>query len=440
MVLFPTPIWYSINLLNTFLFFISFFILIPQLVSRKNILTIALIGFISSGMDYYWGNSSLIIVLLTVIYFFSKTNHQLWYKISIFLICLLVTSFTENLADTTVFNILKFESNNMTMENSIIPFLLIILFNYIFCIIIISLIKSILPKTTFIFKDKTVTIIILNSIAIMTVIYFFLILLSQHLKLNVSFLKLSLSISLIAIFFIITGAAFLINIRIKEIKISSELKQLKERNVYIKELERKNNELRRFKHDYKNFLLSLSASLNSNNINNDSIRQLLKYADTNIDSTLNTENGNLYNLHDELIRGIIITKLMVAKNNHIKTNFEIDKDPYIPNNFSVEITRILGILLDNAIDACLTSIKPELDFALISFDNYTEFIIKNSIQSKSNIDLNKIYYDGYTTKTDHSGLGLSTVRKIIKSNSALLLKIKLDDNFFTITLTTLKEK
>ena len=122
MVLFPTPIWYSINLLNTFLFFISFFILIPQLVSRKNILTIALIGFISSGMDYYWGNSSLIIVLLTVIYFFSKTNHQLWYKISIFLICLLVTSFTENLADTTVFNILKFESNNMTMENSIIPF------------------------------------------------------------------------------------------------------------------------------------------------------------------------------------------------------------------------------------------------------------------------------------------------------------------------------
>jgi len=143
-------------------------------------------------------------------------------------------------------------------------------------------------------------------------------------------------------------------------------------------------------------------------------------------------------MKDELIRGIILTKLMFAKDKNIRTNFEIDKDPIIPKKLSVEITRILGILLDNAIDACLLTDNPELDFALVSFEDHIEFIIKNNISNESTIDLNKIYQTGYTTKAKHGGLGLSTVRKIIDVHPNLFLQTKIDDNFFTIIITILK--
>ena len=413
----------------------------PQATTKKNIITIFFLSFISTGFDFYWSSSSAIIILIIGLYILNQVHNTLLFKISIFLFCFLTTSLTANFSNNIVFNLLNLKSQNMTMSDSIVPFLLITFFNYLSCIIVILFFKKVIFKSSFSIysKDKTITAIIFISIMIMSISYFCLILLSKHLKLNIAFLKVSLSISLISIIFIIIGTIFLITSRLKEIKISSEVKQMKERNIYIKGLERKNNELRRFKHDYKNFLLSLSASLSSNNIDNNSIQELLKYADTNIDSNLNIENSSLYHMNDELVKGIILTKLMFAKDKGIKTNFEIDDNSLIPKNLSVEITRILGILLDNAIDACSQTDKPELDFALVSFDDHLEFIVKNRISNKSEIDLGKIYNSGYTTKNNHSGLGLSTVKKIIDSDSRMLLQTKIDDKFFTIILTVLGE-
>lgn len=226
----------------------------------------------------------------------------------------------------------------------------------------------------------------------------------------------------------------------KEMKSKYENRHLKERNLYIKELERKNTELRRFKHDYKNLLTSLSVSLRSESSDNDSIQRLLDYADSNVDMTSTVENANLYHLNDDLVKGIIITKLVAAKNKHIETNFEVDQSILIPKALSVEITRILGILFDNAIEASLLTNNPEISFALVVFDGYLEFIIKNNIASSEKINLDQIYQTGYTSKKDHNGLGLSTVNKIIHSNSNLLLQNKIKDGYFSTILTVLEDK
>ncbi|HIY91843.1 GHKL domain-containing protein [Companilactobacillus sp. HBUAS56275] len=226
----------------------------------------------------------------------------------------------------------------------------------------------------------------------------------------------------------------------KELKSNYENRHLKERNLYIKELERNNTELRRFKHDYKNLLSSLSVSLNSNNQDNDSIQRLLDYADNNVDMTSNIESANLYHLNDDLIKGIIVTKLVAAKNKHIETNIEVDQDIFIPKTLSVEITRILGILFDNAIEASILVNHPQINFALVSFDNYLEFIIKNNVAPSEKINLDQIYKTGYTSKKNHNGLGLSTVNKIIHSNSNLLLQTKVEDGYFSTILTILEDK
>ncbi|WP_338216499.1 sensor histidine kinase [Companilactobacillus muriivasis] len=215
---------------------------------------------------------------------------------------------------------------------------------------------------------------------------------------------------------------------------------MNERNDYINELEKNNDELRKFKHDYKNLLLSLSASINDNDDDNlkNSIGKLLNYRQINL--TDNDNRANLYKLKDKLVKGILITKLMQAKNKHIKTNFEIDYNATIPSNSSVDTTRILGILLDNAIDACMETDNPELDFAMVSFDKYIELIVKNNVKSNSSINTNDIYKSGYSTKKNHPGLGLASVREIVDSNSKFMIQVQNKDGYYLTILTISKGK
>lgn len=97
-------------------------------------------------------------------------------------------------------------------------------------------------------------------------------------------------------------------------------------------------------------------------------------------------------------------------------------------------------MLDNAIDASLKSNNPEIDIALIRFEEYIEIIIKNTVYSNNSINLNEIYKSGYTTKKNHSGLGLATVRDIVDSNSDFLMQTKNKDGYYSTILTILKGK
>ncbi|WP_338232128.1 sensor histidine kinase [Companilactobacillus muriivasis] len=215
---------------------------------------------------------------------------------------------------------------------------------------------------------------------------------------------------------------------------------MNERDAYINELEKSNDVLHKFKHDYKNLLLSLSASVNDSDNDNlkSSISKLLNYKRVDLRSDNNTTN--LYKIKDKLVKGILVSKLMFAKNNNIKTDFEIDDNVTIPENYSIDITRMLGILLDNAIDASLESDQPELIFAVVSFDDYIEFIIKNSIIPNSNIHTNDVYKTGFTTKENHGGLGLASVREIVDSNDDLFIQNKIKNGYYSTILTVLEDE
>ncbi|GEO79247.1 hypothetical protein LMI01_15780 [Companilactobacillus mindensis] len=225
---------------------------------------------------------------------------------------------------------------------------------------------------------------------------------------------------------------------LSKVKADYELQQINERNAYINGLENKNSELRRFKHDYKNFLLSLSVSIENNQDDSEIVQRLLNYADVNLKNDTKLNDANLYKINDKLIRGIIITKIMIARDKGVQTNVEIDKDIEISKRTSVDITRILGILFDNAIEASLKNPKPELDYALISYDESIEFVFKNNVDPSLKIEMNKIYNNGYSTKSDHNGLGLATVKQIVNSNKNFLLQTKFENAEFSTVLTSIK--
>ncbi len=97
-----------------------------------------------------------------------------------------------------------------------------------------------------------------------------------------------------------------------------------------------------------------------------------------------------------------------------------------------EFARILGILLDNAIEA---SNECDEKIINITFRNDTKnnrqlIAIENTYQNK-NIDMDQIFEKGFSGKKNHTGLGLWEIRKIIKKNNNLNLFTSKTDKFFS---------
>lgn len=94
--------------------------------------------------------------------------------------------------------------------------------------------------------------------------------------------------------------------------------------------------------------------------------------------------------------------------------------------YKENVCRIIGILIDNAIEAAILCDKKNVQIAIIRNDDSTIFILSNSCLADTP-PVYKIYEDNFSTKGDGRGLGLKTVRHIIDEkydNVTLNTKIK----------------
>lgn len=90
-----------------------------------------------------------------------------------------------------------------------------------------------------------------------------------------------------------------------------------------------------------------------------------------------------------------------------------------------------GILLDNAIEAANDCSEKVINVSIKSDEKNSRqlLIIENTYVDK-NIDTDKIYDKGFSTKPNNTGLGLWEVRQIIKKNNNLNLYTSKDDKYF----------
>lgn len=116
-------------------------------------------------------------------------------------------------------------------------------------------------------------------------------------------------------------------------------------------------------------------------------------------------------------------------------NLEVFLDLSTLNMKIYEFTRILGILLDNAIEAAEQCREKEIHVILRKDPkvNRQLLIIENTYANKD-VDTEKIFEKGYTSKETEDkkkhGLGLWEVRKILRKNDNLNLFTHKDSDFF----------
>lgn len=191
--------------------------------------------------------------------------------------------------------------------------------------------------------------------------------------------------------------------------------------IYNKTLGIMYDNIRGFKHDFFNFVIALDGYVKAENMTG---VKLMSNAILTECKQLNEMNGIIDPsiVGNPALYSIITNKYYLAKEQGVKMKLEVmtNLEQYHENSY--EICRILGILLDNAIEAAKETEEKIMNLRFLddSKRNRKLIIVENSYNNK-NVNLDKIFVKGYTTKGANHGLGLWNIKSILMSNEDLNL-------------------
>lgn len=205
-------------------------------------------------------------------------------------------------------------------------------------------------------------------------------------------------------------------------------KIIEERNKNLLEI---TDNIRCFKHDFNNIVQAINGYIDLNDIN-----ALQKYF-----NSLSEEchHINLIEVLDfqvmdnPAIYSVLLNKYKLARENNITMNIDImiKLDKFTDKSYV--LSRMLGILLDNALEASNECEEKLINIQFLKDErrNTYEIVIENTYTNK-NIDTHKIFEKNYTTKTDNGnrGLGLWKINDIIEKDSNLELFTNKDEKMF----------
>lgn len=235
--------------------------------------------------------------------------------------------------------------------------------------------------------------------------------------------------------YIVTISSLLISIALVFYSVF-QTKDIKKKNEELNELKSYNNTLvemndnvRCFKHDFSNIIQALGGYIQT-----DDMQGLKKYysqllTDCQTVNNLNILNPNIIN--NPAIYSLLTSKYQKASSEGINFNIYVFHDISKLKMDTYKFTRILGILLDNAIEATRECEEKKIDFTFRLDPKVSRqlLVVENTYKDK-NIDTEKIYEKSYSTKPNNTGLGLWEVRKILKKYKNLNLFTEKNDKYF----------
>ena len=212
--------------------------------------------------------------------------------------------------------------------------------------------------------------------------------------------------------------------------LASTTQKLQNAEEYNKTLTILHDNVRGFKHDFDNIVTTIGGYVKTNDMEG-----LKKYY-VQLEDDCQKVNS-LYVLNPKLINNpgvysLLTTKYHEAEEQGIKMNMTLLLDLSKLDMKIYEFTRILGILLDNAIDA-----SKECDEKVINIifrddeKHHRQLIIVENTYKDKDVDTEKIFNKGFSGKENHTGLGLWEVRKILNKSKNLSLYTTKNEKYFS---------
>ena len=375
----------------------------------------------SAIMYYFWQSKALIVLVIIIIIFF-------YTKIKLYSI--LVVLFTTMILYITNFITVYI---HLTIKDYI-PFKFVLQLIHFTFFVIITLIIAYL--TQLLFNKLKVSYLSLNKryLFIITIVLFIsfilLYMVSQTDMRGNDTLKLYAILLMGIMVFLSVVILVMSNFTLREMRYKRNVKEIEAYYEYTLRIESINNEMRKFRHDYVNILTTLSDY-----IREDDMPGLRKYFDEHIVpmkdklKTRSIKMNGIEKLKVREIKGLITTKIIQAQEKRIPISIEVpDEIDRIDMN-TVELSRIIGIIVDNAIEASENLEEPLINIAFIDNDESVTFIVMNKC-SDDIPKIHELFEQSFSTKGDNRGLGLSTLKELTDSNENVLLDTVIENGYF----------
>lgn len=247
-----------------------------------------------------------------------------------------------------------------------------------------------------------------------------------------------LAIFYIVIMFVIIG--ILAYVFAKENKIEKQRIQYESLEEYTAKVEVLYTDMRKFRHDYTNILSSMYSFIEDNDMCG-----LKKYFNEKIQPLNQKMNNNDYklgllkNVHLPEVKGLLSSKIIKAQELGLDTFIDISEPIDEINIDIVELVRSIGIIMDNAIEAALSSEEKKIYLGLIKKNQSVIIVVSNSFSGEIP-SISMLFKQGFSTKGENRGIGLSNLKEILNKYRNVTLDTFIKNKLFFQEITVNERK
>lgn len=195
-----------------------------------------------------------------------------------------------------------------------------------------------------------------------------------------------------------------------------------------KRLQNNYDNVRAFKHDFNNIMQSIGGYIALNDM--EGLKAMYKSIVKECQEINNSQSINESVINNPAVYHLINYKYEEAKKYEIEMEVKVLINLQRLKVGNLDLCRILGILIDNAIEAARECDEKYISIKFVNdvINNRYLIIVENTYKN-SLIDINKIFEKGFSSKKKklNHGLGLWKVRQILRRNN-------------NIKITTIREK
>ncbi|MDO5411156.1 MAG: GHKL domain-containing protein [Lachnospiraceae bacterium] len=415
--------------ITIFVYFIPIYTFLPfQLNLRQTITLFFILSISILLMAYIPGNTDVVILLgVTGTYIaLLEQNHikNLCFFIIAYLFCVIFDSiFTFGI------NLLQIKFHSA--QNSL-PILIV----YITLLYPTSkgaafiLHNKLIPKQKTIFPHKTWIIVAINLI-ICAIIYVFNIAAGDYIGYTPEIT--TFNGILLSLYFISSTAVIYTYIQgyIKQTELQKKQETFETLQQYTSQIENMYSSVRAFKHDYVNIMTSMSGYLEEKNLQGLSDYFYKEVLPLSNQATMqNFKLNQLMNIKLLELKSIVSSKLTYAYEIGVTVDIEVHDIIDQISMDRIDLARILGIFLDNAIEAALETEKPWIAFAMYQSDSSISILISNSFIDHG-ISCSEFNNPSVSTKGANRGIGLQNASQMIEKYPGTIWENEIKNNIFT---------
>ena len=211
--------------------------------------------------------------------------------------------------------------------------------------------------------------------------------------------------------------------------IMAQQASLQQQTIYIEKMEQIQQELRGFRHDFKNMMAGMYLQAKEGDL--DAVQNFIQEMTGDFDRQVGEQIrllNQLGNVRMMEVKSLFLDKLTKMQQDQINCELEV-LNPFVETRMrSTDLCRCLGIFIDNAMDEVRGRENGRVHMMISSLDGCTTFRIKNTLYGT--VDFGRLGRSGYTTKGMGRGIGLENCRRILAKYDFVFPFTAVQDGYF----------